>query len=804
MVEPPCTTFSIMRRPPLRSREVPFGFDVRDEQTLDGNILAHRGLQLLWMCGLFFIAALLETPNSSKLKFLPSWKAIEKKDYAEAVRVDSCQYGSPHLKSFKLLTVHLKISHAARRCQGGHVHIPVEGAYTKASATYTDELSEAIARDFFEVFPKIREGGREDLDVKGLEGFLPNEVMMSSLWEVKYDWAFPKENHINILEMKVVHRLIKGLVMEKMKARVVSFIDSNVCRCCLGKGRSTSRALTSVLRRINTLLIAGGLWLVTPFMPTRLNSADDPTRLVELRPPLPSLGVHQLSRELIFKCACLPRTRRWASGWVRITIRLIGFSCIEFGDKSKFRRRGPIMDFDSTLGYPGEGPVLMPISDGFRQWASCFISSLHWFSSSSFPYPPIWTFVRCFDHNPVWTSVPPRSLQAGLSRLPSRPSFHFGRCLFLVLLFSNAAPGVAMDGLRPRNAADFLRSEQRVRFGPLPAGRVVLPRTTQLRTGYLDVFREWCGSQGIDLEFLLENFRECIDELNLVLCRFGRRLYEVGRPRNHYIETINGLTSIKPGLRRMVQQAWDLGFSWTKMEPSNHHVAAPFQVLMGMISLCILWGWSSMAGALGLMWGALLRPGEFLTARISDLLLPRDVGNTIAFAILSIQEPKTRNVAARHQAARLDIPDLLTLVQAEFFRLQGHQKLWPSSGQTLRTRFKSVLAGLGLPSSHTQQHKALDLGSMRAGGATWLLEMTENGNLVQRRGRWISEKVMSLYIQELSANIYLSQLSEKTRMKILKLAHAFPSLVQKAVDLHDAKIPETSWYRIFSFYPGKE
>lgn len=90
-------------------------------------------------------------------------------------------------------------------------------------------------------------------------------------------------------------------------------------------------------------------------------------------------------------------------------------------------------------------------------------------------------------------------------------------------------------------------------------------------------------------------------------------------------------------------------------------------------------GWSSMAGALGLMWGALLRPGEFLTARRSDLLLPKDVGHTIAFAILSIHEPKTRNVAARHQAARLDIPDLLTLVQAEFFRLQGHQKLWAAT-----------------------------------------------------------------------------------------------------------------------------
>lgn len=175
----------------------------------------------------------------------------------------------------------------------------------------------------------------------------------------------------------------------------------------------------------------------------------------------------------------------------------------------------------------------------------------------SCPYPMV------FDNGPTASLAFPFGFSAFHTSLPlSGLSFAaltttlFGLLFLLTLcklgshacylgrVFTLGGAGVAMDGLGPRNAADFLRSEQRVRSGPLPAGRVVLPRTTQLRTGYLDVFREWCGSQGIDLEFLLENFRECIDELNLVLCRFGRRLYEVGRPRSHYIETINGLTSI--------------------------------------------------------------------------------------------------------------------------------------------------------------------------------------------------------------------------------------------------------------------
>ena len=779
MVEPPCTTFSVMRRPALRSRSQPYGFDVLDEQTMDGNILAHRGLQLLWLCGAHLIAGLLETPNSSKLKFLPSWAAIERKPFAKAIRVDSCQYGSPHLKSFKLLTVHLGILHASKRCSGGHEHVKVEGAFTKASATYTDELAMAIALDFKVAFEKMNFPVQDDIKTSGLEGFLPNEVMLSSSWRVRNDWAFKQESHINLLELRVVLRLVLSLVLEKRSTRVVSFIDSNVCRCALGKGRSSSRAISSILRRLNTYLIAGGIWMVNPYMPTRLNAADDPTRLCSLRQPLIPIGLSELPRSLLFECAKLPRTRRCASGWVRLTILLIGIRCVSYGDKTKYRCHGPSMDFDSTMGFPGEGPFELPICYGLSAWI--FLLNFY------FVLPLL---LLSF----LLSSLSLKSCQRVV--LPRR-------YLFWVLVFSNAASGAAMDTFVPRNAADLLRSEQRQRAGPLPVGRLVLPRTADMRSGYLRSFRDWCSLEGIDIDFLVENFRECIDELNLVLCRYGRKLYDIGRPRNHYFETINGLTAAKPGLRRMVQQAWDLGFTWTKMEPSNHHVAAPFQVLMGMISLCILWGWPLMAAALGLMWGALLRPGEFIAAVRSELLLPRDVGSTISFAILSIKEPKTRNVAARHQAARLDIPDLLALVQSVFFNLQKHQKLWPFSGQTLRTRFKAVLDGLGISSMSSAADKTLDLGSLRAGGATWLLETTENGNLVQRRGRWISERVMSLYIQELSANIFLAKLSSPTKQKILSLAHAFPHLTEKAQSLLQANIPFNAWFAIFST-AGKE
>lgn len=50
-----------MRRPSLGN-----GFNSIDEQTLDGNILAHRGFRLLWFCDAYHVSGLPETPNSSR------------------------------------------------------------------------------------------------------------------------------------------------------------------------------------------------------------------------------------------------------------------------------------------------------------------------------------------------------------------------------------------------------------------------------------------------------------------------------------------------------------------------------------------------------------------------------------------------------------------------------------------------------------------------------------------------------------------------------------------------------------------
>ena len=128
-------------------------------------------------------------------------------------------------------------------------------------------------------------------------------------------------------------------------------------------------------------------------------------------------------------------------------------------------------------------------------------------------------------------------------------------------------------------------------------------------------------------------------------------------------------------------------------------------------------------------------------------------------------EPKTRFTTARHQSTRLDIPDLLEVVTMVFQDLPPHYPIWPFSPQTFRNRFRSVLSALSLPVNHSPSVKCLDPGSLRAGGATWLMQMTDNGELVRRRGRWQNYRIMEVYIQEVSSLLYLQKGAERRQGK---------------------------------------
>ena len=214
----------------------------------------------------------------------------------------------------------------------------------------------------------------DNIVVRGFENQLVNEVALSANWSVESSWTFKKDAHINLLEEAALLKLVSFLGSKMKPIRVVVLVDSFVCKGATSKGRSSSRSLSSILRKVNARLVAFGIYLCVVFVPTRWNTADDPTRDVQLRSPIRGFQLDPDDIDSLRFLASIPPTRRWASNWIRLVLLMSSRPFVDFTDRSTFRAprasfpssvAHSSMDFDATLGFPGEGPAPTNLLLGF-------------------------------------------------------------------------------------------------------------------------------------------------------------------------------------------------------------------------------------------------------------------------------------------------------------------------------------------------------------------------------------------------------------------------------------------------------
>jgi len=85
--------------------------------------------------------------------------------------------------------------------------------------------------------------------------------------------------HINVLELRGILALMQRLAAQGVTdCRLLVLVDSRVCVGALGKGRSSSRRLNHVLRRMAAVGLAAGISLDVVWIPTWSNPADAPSR----------------------------------------------------------------------------------------------------------------------------------------------------------------------------------------------------------------------------------------------------------------------------------------------------------------------------------------------------------------------------------------------------------------------------------------------------------------------------------------------------------------------------------------------
>ena len=147
--------------------------------------------------------------------------------------------------------------------------------------------------------------------------------MLSLRWVPGADWCWRATAHINILEAASILRLLRALA-PFAPLRAVILVDSSVAFHSCAKGRSPSRGLQPVLRKICAVCVASGIYPAFHFVPTRLNPGDCPTRDLPLPKPCRSSFWASLCTDELYKALAQPKLRRWASNWVRLVVLASG------------------------------------------------------------------------------------------------------------------------------------------------------------------------------------------------------------------------------------------------------------------------------------------------------------------------------------------------------------------------------------------------------------------------------------------------------------------------------------------------
>ena len=169
------------------------------------------------------------------------------------------------------------------------------------------------------------------------------ELLRPAIWPrrsidpARWEWfpvlghQFRDKEHITLLEVRAAHTALKWRTRsaKRIFSRFFHLMDSQAGLAVLIKGRSSSLRLNTALRKVNALTVGAWLFPSYGFIMSDWNPSDKTSRKWERGKQ---------------KEKAIPRRRRRAKKTVKVRDGVVRRNV-------KF-----LKNFDSTLGYPGEGP----------------------------------------------------------------------------------------------------------------------------------------------------------------------------------------------------------------------------------------------------------------------------------------------------------------------------------------------------------------------------------------------------------------------------------------------------------------
>ena len=378
---PPCWSFGTLRRPRLRSKQEPAGFCVTDPQTREQTMLAVRTAFILTLACLSGSFISVEQPGSSVMFLLQAFQRLLTLG-CRITKFCFCSYGSGFMKPSKWLHNKPWYDVLAGRCTCAFKdnHFTAQGTFTSSAARVFDRrcnpsalavygktptVGEAVSRFSAsyplplcqvmaagckaalssDLLPKASssrlaahepdcnsedEGNESSVQRKWFEDPTWVEEICESLqFQELFRYRFKKGGHINCLECRVYKSWLKHCAKKHPHSRIVSFLDSRVTMGAAAKGRSSSKALSRILRTSLGYIIGGCLYPGSLHCRSAWNRADGPSR--DKNVPGPSMPVptwlktlEQGDTRLFDQMVVMARWTRPVGRWIRLLLLLAG------------------------------------------------------------------------------------------------------------------------------------------------------------------------------------------------------------------------------------------------------------------------------------------------------------------------------------------------------------------------------------------------------------------------------------------------------------------------------------------------
>lgn len=363
-IAPVCTTFGTLRRPRLRSKLIPFGFDPDQDDTHLGNKFAMRGGFILFLCLYYDLLVSGEQPGGSVMFRLDIFVRLQQAGFF-SIRFPFCNWGTPFQKMSWWLANNPLLKELSDQCHCGAAgaHFRVRGTFDHQRLAQFKRLCRPSAKNVFGRDPlsgepvakfsagypiplcdyvanlNCRQLGSEDRvrEPSYLRPFSspPNwigQLGRSLPWKKVIQFSFKQSNHINVNEQLSYRSLLKHVSKTTPHSRFCALLDSRVVIGCNAKGRSSSKQLNFYLSSALPYIVGGDLYPFLLHIGSSDNFSDDISRFVALRKPSEPLppwlrlllqGQHQLFDQVV---AADKFVWPW-NGWARLIRLAILASC---------------------------------------------------------------------------------------------------------------------------------------------------------------------------------------------------------------------------------------------------------------------------------------------------------------------------------------------------------------------------------------------------------------------------------------------------------------------------------------------